>query len=72
MYVHIQWDRWTFFPLQPPEIKEKRKANRPLVQVHQTDSRAIGQKSYWDSVCLSQVEGSLRQNPELLSTAVGF
>ena len=45
------------FPPPPPEIKEKRKADRRLFQVHQTNSRAISRKRYWDSVCLSQAVG---------------
>ena len=41
MYVcmYVQWDTVDLYPLLPPEIKEKRKSYRPLVQVHQTNSR---------------------------------
>ena len=37
--LFVQWDT-VDLPPPPPEIKEKRKADRRLVQVHQTNSRA--------------------------------
>ena len=42
--MYVQWDTVDLFPPTAPEIKEKRKADRHLVQVHQTNSRAVSLK----------------------------
>ena len=54
MYVcmYVQWDPVDLFSPSAPEIKENRKADRHLDQVHQINSRAFSLKRCWDSVCL--------------------
>ena len=50
--MYVQWDPVDLFSPSAPEIKENRKADRHLDQVHQINSRAFSLKRCWDSVCL--------------------